>query len=261
MKAAGAEVKHGKHLAFKIPGAERFTRCKSIGDDYAEDAIRERISGKRSIAPKRKAAMNASIAAKPNLLIDIQKKMQQGRGEGYRHWATTFNLKEMANTLIFLQERGLADYKLLSEKAQAASKLFSGHNERRKAIEVRQKEIAELQKHIGAYGKTRDIYREYRALPPKKRAAFFEEHRAAITIHLAAKEYFNSCGYGRDKKLPPMQALRQEYAALESERKALSRSYRAERDEMIALNRAKHNVDTMLGEPKRRTKTHERDAR
>ena len=261
MKAAGAEVKHGKHLAFKIPGAERFIRCKSIGGNYSEDAIRERISGKRSVASKHKAAVNISAAAKPNLLIDIQKKMQQGRGEGYRHWATTFNLKEMAKTLIFLQERGLADYSLLTEKAQAASKTFSGHNERRKVIETRQKEIAELQKHIGAYGKTRDVYREYRALPLKKRAAFFEEHRAAITIHRSAKEYFDSCGYGRDKKLPPMQALRQEYAALESERKALSRNYRAERDEMIALQMAKQNVDSILAGPRRRDKAHERDAR
>jgi chromosome segregation ATPase len=150
---------------------------------------------------------------------------------------------------------------LLAEAAKAASNTFGNHNERRKAIEARQKEIAELQKQIGAYGKTREVYREYRALPSKKRAAFFEEHRDAITIHRAAKEYFDSLGYGRDKKLPPMQALRQEYAILETERKILSRNYRAERDEMIALQMAKQNVDGILGEPRRKARLHEHDAR
>lgn len=71
MKAAGAEVKRGKHLAFKIPSGKRFIRCDSISEDYTEAAIMERISGKWIIAPKAKAVEQS----KPNLLIDIQTKM------------------------------------------------------------------------------------------------------------------------------------------------------------------------------------------
>lgn len=70
LKAAGVEVKQGKHLAFKIPGSKRFVRCSSLGEDYTEDIILERISGKRIITPKQKHTA-------PNLLIDIQAKLQQ----------------------------------------------------------------------------------------------------------------------------------------------------------------------------------------
>ena len=108
MQAAGCEVKQGKHLAFKMPGQERFIRCKSLGEDYTEDAIRERISGKRVVAPKKKVD-TSQAAIKPNLLIDIEAKLQQARSPGYEHWARLYNLKESAKTLIFLQERGLTD--------------------------------------------------------------------------------------------------------------------------------------------------------
>ena len=75
MKTAGAEVKRGKHLAFKIQNGKRFVRCDSLGADYSETAIMERISGKRIIVPKAKAA----VQSRPNLLIDIQAKMQQAK--------------------------------------------------------------------------------------------------------------------------------------------------------------------------------------
>jgi len=78
------EVKPGKHLAFKIPGGEKFIRCKSLGDDYTEDAIRERLSGRRIVTPKQKTAVPMKASARPNLLIDIQAKMQTGYGEGFR---------------------------------------------------------------------------------------------------------------------------------------------------------------------------------
>ena len=115
MKAAGAEVKRGKHLAFKIPHGKRFVRCDSLGADYSEAAIMERISGKRIITPRAKAARS-----KPNLLIDIQAKMQQANSPGFERWAKIFNLKEMAKTVIYLQENGLTDLRELEKACDAA---------------------------------------------------------------------------------------------------------------------------------------------
>ena len=88
MKAAGTEVKRGKHLAFKIPSGKRFVRCDSLGADYSETAIMDRISGKRIIAPNAKAAAQS----KPNLLIDIQAKMQKINSPRFEHWAKILNL-------------------------------------------------------------------------------------------------------------------------------------------------------------------------
>ena len=71
-----------------------------------------------------------------------------------------------------------------------------------------------------------------------------------------AKKHFNSLGLS---KLPPMQKLKQEYAALDTEKRKLYQNYRAEREEMTSLLRAKNNVDRLLGEPQRSRKYHERD--
>jgi hypothetical protein len=262
LQAAGVEVKRGKQLAFRLPDGKKFSRQDTLGEDYSPDAIRKRITGKRVVAPRKKTATPVPASANPNLLIDIQEKMNRGYGEGFRHWATGQNLQDMAKTLLLLQERKLDNYELLVEKAEVAVNSFNSHNDEVKEIEVTLKGIAELQRHIGNYGKTREVYRQYRALPPKKREAFFETHRMEITLHRAAKDYFNSRGYGKGKKLPPMESLRKEYTILDAKRKRLYRNCRDERDEMRLLQRAKYNVDLFLGIPGRQpSKMHGRDER
>ncbi|MDR0963494.1 MAG: relaxase/mobilization nuclease domain-containing protein [Clostridium sp.] len=258
MSTAGVEVKRGKYLAFKAPGQERFIRCKSIGADYTEDAIRKRISGKRVVVQKQRIP-SPPKPERVNLLIDIQARIQEGYGgKGFEHWATIENLKVMSKTLIYLQERGLDDYKLLTAKAEVVSESFRKRSERVKEIEIRLKEITALQKNIGTYRKTRDTYKQYISLPPKKREDFFETHRADITLHQAAKKYFDSTGL---IKFPPMDDLKKEYAMLSVEKKKLSSGYRAEREEMIALLMAKQNVDRIFGDDHALDKSRGRDTR
>lgn len=252
MKSSDVEVKNGKYLAFKLPDRERFIRCKSLGEDYTEEAIRERILGKRVVTPKKKIATSAQASAKPNLLIDIQTKIQQGYGPGFEHFAKLYNLKEAAKTLIFLQERGLTDYDALSEKAQTATKDFGGTADRIKAIEAQLKEITELQKQIGTYSKTREVYAQYRDSKWSKK--FYAAHEGDILLHRSAKKYFDSLGL---KKLPSMHHLKTEYATLTAEKKKLYGGYKAAREEMIALLQAKQNVDRLLGNAPAQRKTQE----
>ena len=212
LKTAGVEVKRGKHLAFKIPGGKKFIRCSSLGEDYSEEAIVARISGKRIVAPKGERRA-------PNLLIDIQWKMRQARSPGYERWASVFNLKEMAKTVNYLQGYGLLKYADLESACDTAVRKYHEFANHTKANSERMKEISELQKHIGIYGKTREIYAQYRRLPPKKQAEFYTEHTSAIISCEAAKRYFDSLGL---KKLPSIQSLKQEYATLLAENKKLT---------------------------------------
>ena len=240
MKAAGAEVKQGKHLAFKIPGGKRFVRCDSLGDDYTEAAIMERIFGKRIVAPKAKAA----VQSKPNLLIDIQAKMQKANSPGFEHWAKIFNLKEMAKTVMYLQENGLTDLGELEKVCDAAVQRFNSLADQTKTVSARMKYISELQRHIGTYSKTREIYAQYRKLTGRKRDKFYEQHTSEITSCQAAKRYFDSLGL---KKLPSMQSLKQEYAMLQAENKKRYPEYKQAREKMIELLTAKNNVERILG--------------
>lgn len=240
MKAAGAEVKQGKHLAFKIPNGKRFVRCDSLGDDYSEAAILERISGKRIVAPIAKAA----TPTKPNMLIDIQARMQKINSPGFERWAKTFNLKEMAKTLIYLEEKGLTDFRELEKACDTAARKFNDLGDKMKAADKRMKDISELQRHIGTYSKTREVYAQYRKLTGKKQAKFYEQHTSEIEGCQAAKRYFNSLGL---KKLPSMQSLKQEYATLQAGNKKRYPEYKQAKAEMIELLTAKNNVERILG--------------
>ena len=109
MRAEGYEIKEGKHLSFRAPGQERFTRSDRLGSDYTREALQERSTSRRG---RSGAAKNAVLpnGRKVNLLIDIQAKMAAGKGAGYERWAKIFNLKEAAKTLNFLIENDLTDY-------------------------------------------------------------------------------------------------------------------------------------------------------
>ena len=252
MRVAGVEVKCGKHLALKIPDGKRFVRCDSLGEDYTDDAIFERISGKRIVTFKQKTK-GASASAKPNLLIDIQAKLQQANSPGFERWAKVYNIKEMAKTLIYLQKNGLDDYDALAKATDTSAKKYHGISGKTKANNERMKEISELQKQIGTYGKTREVYTQYRKLPPKKRDAFYNEHSSEIILCEAAKRYFDLLGR---QKLPSINTLKREYTALNAENKRLYPEQKRERAKMMELLTAKNNTDRILGESETSVKRH-----
>ena len=109
-----------------------------------------------------------------NLLIDIQNSIKAKNSPGYEQWAKVFNLKQAAQTLIFLQENDLTDYEKLEAKAAEATSLFNELTEQIKEKESRLNEISSLQKHIGHYSRTRDVYVEYRKSGYSKK--FLAEH-------------------------------------------------------------------------------------
>ena len=210
-----------KHITFLAPGQKKPTRLNTLKGEYTEAAIRERLGMTRTIASSGAGGGRTRVS----LLIDIQAKIREGKGAGYEHWARIFNLKEAAKTLIYLKENGIDSYDDLVKKSSSASGEFSALTKKIKDAEKRMAEISELQKHIGTYGKTREIYNQY--IKSRRNENFYEEHRADITLHMAAKNYFDGQGYGKDKKLPTIASLKQEYAALLAEKKKLYSGYRS----------------------------------
>jgi hypothetical protein len=246
IKSAGIKAeRRGKHMRFMMPGQKQFTRLDRLRGDYTEEAIRERIAANRTVsAPAGKARAVISIADdyKPSLLIDIQLKIQQGKSAGYAHWASVRNLKQMAKTLIYLQERGLDDYDVLKEKTAAATARFNEISDRMKMLNEKLNANAALQKNIVTYSKTRATYIEYRKAGYSK--AFKATHEADILLHQAAKKAFDELGL---KKLPTIASLRAEYTPALEEKKLLYKQFKQTREEMKELLVAKANVDKLLG--------------
>lgn len=135
-------------------------------------------------------------------LLLRQAKLQAGKGAGYERWAKIFNLKQMAQTMNYLTENNLLDYKDLEKKAQTITDNFNQLSTQIRDAEKRMTEIANLKTHIINYSKTRDTYTAYRKAEYSKK--FYEEHTAELLLHKAAKAAFDELD---DKKIPTIKAL------------------------------------------------------
>ena len=234
---SGYRVSAGKNITFYRDG-QRAIRLHTLGAGYSEAELRDVIAGKAAHNPRGKRE-DAS------LLIDIEAKLAAGKGGGYAQWAKVFNVKQMAKTLLYLQEHGIKNREELNARADAASEKLTAVNERIKAIDARIKEITELRGQIVAYAKTRKIFDEYKASRYSRK--FFDAHESEIEQHRAAKRYFNAHGI---EKLPNMIDLNAEFDKLVAEKREAYAEYRAIRDEHRELLVHRHNVEVFLGEEK-----------
>ena len=241
LQDAGCEVsKRGKSYRLKLPSWDRVARLDSLGEGYTLDDLLAVLSGQKEHTPRKKSVVRAA-PPKVNLLVDIQAKLQAGKGAGYARWAKVFNLKQMAQTMNFLTEHNLLDYAVLEGKADVATARHNELSAQIKAAEKRMAEIAVLRTHIVNYAKTRETYVAYRKAGYSKK--FHEEHEADILLHQAAKNAFEDLGV---KKLPTVKSLQAEYAQLLDDKKKAYGEYRRSREEMRELLTAKANVDRIL---------------
>jgi hypothetical protein len=180
----------------------------------------------------------------PSLFIDIEARIRAGKGPGYARWAKIFNLKQAAQTLIYIQERGFTSYEELAEHASEVSSRYETLSTRMRELEKTLKDNAALQRHIVNYSKTRDTYIEYRKAGYSKR--FRETHEADILLHQAAKKHFDALGL---TKLPTVVSLRADYAGRLEEKRQVYREYRQVNDERKELLVAKANADRLLDIP------------
>ena len=168
LQAAGYEIKPGKYISCRAPGQERFTRLKTLGADYTEEALRERISGTRTRTVKTPKSQRSGI----NLLIDIQNCIKAQESKGYEQWAKIHNLKQAAKTLNFLTEHKIEQYADLTAKISEIAAASEQAADSLKAAEKRLADMAVLIKNVTTYQKTKPAYGAYAArLPGFKMAA------------------------------------------------------------------------------------------
>ena len=213
-----------------------------MGAGYSEDEIKAVLEGKTKHQPYQKQPPKEQPF---HLLVDIQAKLSEGKGEGYARWAKRYNLKEMSKALIFLQENKIGSIEEMQERVNAATARYHELGDSIKAAEQRMAEIAVLRAHIVNYARTRPVYDAYRKAGYSKK--FLEEHREQITLHKAAKAAFDEANL---KKLPKAKDLSIEYAELLKKKKEAYPDYRKARDEMQELMKAQKNVEMFFAEEK-----------
>ena len=249
LEAENCEFKCSRR-SVRLPNKKGFLRLSGLSEDYTEDSIKERIAGTRSAPKKKKPVTDAPVPPpnalakserKFNLLIDIQNSIKAQNSPGYERWSKLFNLKQAAKTLLFLQDNDLDDIEKLAVAAQKAKDDFNDVQTRLNAIDVRLKEIPPMQKHIGTYVKTKDIYAEYKRRKFSKK--FYAENEKAIEDCKAAKAFFDAQGLA---KLPTINSLKQEFASLTAEKKKLYAGHSTARNFMQEILMAQQNVQQLL---------------
>lgn len=240
LQEAGVEVnRERKHLRFRLSPDDRYTRCDTLKGDYTEQAIKERIAGTRTVTPRRTS--HPKPVSKVGMLVDIEAALKAGKGPGYERWAKVFNIKQLSQAVLYLKEHGDMSYAELTEKSDTTTANFNALSAQIKELESKMNANGELQKQIVNYAKTRAVYVEYRKAGYSKK--FRAEHEAEILLHQAAKKHFDELGI---TKLPPLTALREEYAGLlEQKRKAYS-AYKQARADMKELQNVRANVEYLL---------------
>ena len=241
LQGAGYEIKTGKYISCRVPDYERFTRLKTLGADYAEDALKERISGKRT-----RAAKAPKTERGVSLLIDIENSIKAQQSKGYEQWGKIHNLKQAAKTMNFLTENKIEQYADLTAKIAEIKAESEQAADMLKGVEKRLSDMALLIKHITTYQKTKPVYDTYRKARDKEQ--YRAGHESSIILFEAAAKILKAAGVSG--KLPDLAALQAEYGKLQEQKEALYADYGKLKKKVKEYGVIKQNIDSILRQPK-----------
>ena len=237
MQEAGYEIKTGKYISFRAEGQERFTRSKTIGENYTEERIKERIAGR---TPRRSQRQTTPKGI--SLIGDIQERIRLIDSKGYEHKAKLTILKEAARTLNYLTENNLLQYAELEKKVEDVHSSYDRTGKELKGVEARLREVQPLIKNISNYQRLKPVYDAFQKA--KDKPGFKAKHEAELVIFEAARSTL--LAMQGDEKLPSLKTLQAEQQRLLDEQQRLYDERAKLKKEVKQIETIKSNVDTFL---------------
>lgn len=237
MQEAGYEIKTGKYISFRAEGQERFTRSKTIGENYTEERIKERIAGRTPRRSQRQATPKGI-----SLIGDIQERIRLIDSKGYEHKAKLTILKEAARTLNYLTENNLLQYADLEKKVEDVHSSYDRTGKEVKGVEARLREVQPLIKNISNYQRLKPVYDAFQKA--KDKPGFKAKHEAELVIFEAARSTL--LAMQGDEKLPSLKTLQAEQQRLLEEQQRLYDERVKLKKEVKQIETIKSNVDTFL---------------
>lgn len=237
MQEAGYEIKTGKYISFRAEGQERFTRSKTIGENYTEERIKERITGR---TPRRNRRQ--TVPKGISLIGDIQERISLIDSKGYEYKAKLTILKEAARTLNYLTENNLLQYADLEKKVEDVHSSYDRTGKELKGVEARLREVQPLIKNISNYQRLKPVYDAFQRA--KDKPSFKAKHEAELVIFEAARSTL--LAMQGDEKLPSLKTLQAEQQRLLEEQQRLYDERAKLKKEVKQIETIKSNVDTFL---------------
>lgn len=237
MQEAGYEIKTGKYISFRAEGQERFTRSKTIGENYTEERIKERITGR---TPRRNRRQ--TVPKGISLIGDIQERISLIDSKGYEYKAKLTILKEAARTLNYLTENNLLQYADLEKKVEDVHSSYDRTGKELKGVEARLREVQPLIKNISNYQRLKPVYDAFQKA--KDKPGFKAKHEAELVIFEAARSTL--LAMQDDEKLPSLKTLQAQQQRLLEEQQRLYDERAKLKKEVKQIETIKSNVDTFL---------------
>ena len=237
MQEAGYEIRPGKYISFRAEGQERFTRSKTIGENYTEERIKERIAGR---TPRRNRRQ--TVPKGISLIGDIQERIRLIDSKGYEYKAKLTILKEAARTLNYLTENNLLQYADLEKKVEDVHSSYDRTGKELKGVEARLREVQPLIKNISNYQRLKPVYDAFQKA--KDKPGFKAKHEAELVIFEAARSTL--LAMQGDEKLPSLKTLQAQQQRLLDEQQRLYDERAKLKKEVKQIETIKSNVDTFL---------------
>lgn len=230
----GYEIKHGKHIAFKPKDKTRFTRAKTIGEDYTEERLKERITENQSIK-------TPSVKKRIGNVINMNTNAKVKESKGYEYWATKHNLKTAADTVILMRELGFKSLAQLDNFIKESAEERQSLQDKIKVIDSKISTLSSTMEQVHSVTKYRQIYLTYNKEPSDK--AFYEEYKSQIILYQNAiadlkKSY---------SKLPNSKAILKELDLLHEKKNTLMQEYSSSKSDMKELYQIRKNYEKYMG--------------
>ena len=237
MSTKDYDIKQGKHIAFKHKDKERFTRAKTIGEDYTEQKIKERISNTDKTTSKKQIKTSEKSIGK---IIDIKNNDKAKSSKCYKFWATKYNLNTMANSILELRKLGINSKKeleiFIKDNFIIRQNLLDDMKEIDKKVGYLDKMI-EATHTVNKYKKVYDAYVKDKKNPIFKIDYSKEIHEYKKALELLKNNY---------SKMPNTEILFNELEKLQEKKNTLYAEYSSINDLNYKLQLLKNNYDKYM---------------
>ncbi|MFS6259773.1 relaxase/mobilization nuclease domain-containing protein [Streptococcus agalactiae] len=233
MAALNYEIKYGKHIAFKHKDKERFTRAKTIGDDYTEDKLKERIT-------KNANQKTYTVKKRVGNIIDIANNEKVKSSKGYEYWATKHNLQVATNMVVLMREKGFKSISQLDDFIKESADKRQNLQDEIKILDSKISALSSTMEQVHTVKIYRQIYQEYKKEPSDK--AFFDEHKAEITLYQNALSDLKK-SYS---KLPNSKDILATLDSLHEKKNTLMQEYSSTKSDMKELYQIRKNYEKYM---------------
>ena len=272
------------HIIFKIsrnrysylhPGRKKYITGRNLGTRYEEDFLLQAFKGNAKSLSDRKmkieepqvtattkdlqTALSSDAPDIPvpfifiksdlRLVIDLQTCIKAQQSEAYAQKVKLSNLKQMAQTVAYIQEHSYDSLEDFHTALDQASDQTSASRKSLKDTEQKLKDVNEQIHFTGQYLAYKNIYADYRKSRNKDK--FYEEHRAELSLYDTALRTLKEKSAGN--KLPSMKTLYTEKDRLIEVRDTQREDFSSRRDYERELRTVSANIDMILG------KSHEQE--